>query len=244
MVMTRSTNGGAARLAGDDVPRRVIRRSPGVPTGRALLGGLLVALSFLGMFLAWQQASARPGRPYAVASRPLRPGESVGADDVRFEAMRLPAGVAATAFPDAAALEGRVAVAPVRQGELLQAGALSDQVESPPFAELSLRLDRALAVDGHLGPGDLVDVYGSGDGGTDLVAGGVRIVAVSDGGGSFSADDQVTVTLALARADQQIAVIQADRSGTVTLVRTTHAAPAASATGATPSGTTPAGSGG
>jgi Flp pilus assembly protein CpaB len=244
--MTRSSNGGATPLGEAPVPR-VIPTSPGIPRGRALLGGALVALSFVGMFLAWRQASADPGRPYAVATRALRPGDPVGSGDVRFRRMDLPASVARAAFTDAASLEGRVAVAPVGQGALLQDSALSDQAKGQPFAEVSLRLDRARAVDGRLGAGDLVDVYGSGDGGTDLVASGIRVVDVADDGGSFAADNQLTVTLALTDAAQQRAVIQADQGATVTLVRTTHAGRPTAASGAAPPGTgdrAAAGSGG
>jgi len=241
MVMTRSSNGGATPLGEAPAPR-VVPSSPGIPRGRALLGGALVALSFVGMFLAWRQAAADPGRPYAVAARALRPGDPVGPGDVRFRRMDLPPGVARSAFPDAASLEGRVAVAPVAGGALVEASALSDQAKGQPFAEVSLRVDRARAVDGRLGPGDLVDVYGSGDGGTSLVAEGVRVVDVSDGGGSFAADDQVTVTLALTDAGVQRAVVQADQGSTVTLVRTTHAGRPASATGA-PATSTPAAGG-
>jgi Flp pilus assembly protein CpaB len=237
MVMTRSSNGGATPLGEAPAPR-VVAAGPGIPRGRALLGGALVALSFVGMFLAWRQAAADPGRPYAVAARALRPGDRVGPGDVRFRRMFLPAGAARAAFGDAASLEGRVALAPVAEGALLEDGALSDQTQGQPFAEVSLRLDRARAVDGRVGPGDLVDVYGSGDGGTDVVASGIRVVDVSDDGGSFAADNQLTVTLAVTDAAVQRAVIQADQGATVTLVRTTHAGRPATATGAEP----PAGS--
>ena len=241
--MTRSSNGGATPLGEVPAPR-VVPAGPAIPRGRALLGGALVALAFVGTFLAWRQAAAAPGRPYAVAARALRPGDPVGPGDVRFRRMDLPAGVARAAFPDPASLEGRVAVAPVAGGSLLQASALSDQAKGPPFAEVSLRLDRARAVDGRLRPGDLVDVYGSGDGGTDLVAGGIRVIAVSDDGGSFAAGDQVTVTLALAEPGVQRAVVEADQGAAVTLVRTTHAGRPAAASGASAPGTPGAGSGG
>ena len=44
-------------------------------------------------------------------------------------------------------------------GELLQLGAVSDQVGGEPTAEVSITLGRDLAVDGRLRPGDTVDVY-------------------------------------------------------------------------------------
>jgi SAF domain len=231
MVMTRS-NGGSTTAAGERPPRRVVARAPGMPTGRALVGGALVALAGVATFVTWQQSAGTPDHSYAVASRALHPGDAVTADAVRFVAIDLPPGVAGVAFPDPASLEGRVTVAPVAAGELLQEGSLSDQVGGPPAAEVSLALDRALAVDGRLHAGDLVDVYGTGDEGTSVVAADLRVVAVTAAGGSFSDGDQLTVTLAVPDGARQQAVIQAARGGTGTLVRTTHATRAASATGA------------
>ena len=112
MVMTRS-NGGSTTAAGDQPPRRVVARAPGMPTGRALVGGALVALAGVATFVTWQQSAGTPDHSYAVASRALHPGDAVTADAVRFVAIDLPPGVAGVAFPDPASLEGRVTVAPV-----------------------------------------------------------------------------------------------------------------------------------
>jgi len=244
MVMTRPDDDAATQTG--DPPRRMITRAPGVPSGRALLGGALVAVAAVGLFLTWRGAGSTPAHRYAVAARALAPGDPVGPADVRFAPIDLPHGVARAAFPDAAALEGRVALAPIGAGELLQQGELSDQVAGPPAAEVSLRLDRALAVDGRLRPGDRVDVFGTDEQATHLVASGVRVIASDDAGGSFGAGDQLTVTLALTDGGQQQAVVSAARAGTVTLVRTTHAGPTASATGApsgAPAGGAPGGAG-
>jgi Flp pilus assembly protein CpaB len=224
MVMTRPTDGGAATDVREPRPRRVVTRAPGVPGSRAVVGGLLVALAGVGTFVSWQQASGTPEHAYAVADRTLQPGEPVTADAVRFERIDLPADVAGAAFVTPADLEGRVLVAPVGEGELLQQGALSDQGQPDPAAEVSVALARDLAVDGRLRTGDLVDVYATHDEDTSAVAEGVRVISVTEGSGSFADGSELTVTLALASAEQRIPVIHAARAGQITLVRTTHVA--------------------
>jgi Flp pilus assembly protein CpaB len=232
MVMTRPTSRGAATDAHDAAPRRVVARVPGVPGGRAVVGGLLVALAGVGTFVSWQQASGAPDHAYAVAARTLHPGDPVTAEAVRFERIDLPDGVARGAFRTAADLEGRVLVAPVAEGELLQHGALSDQGRAEPAAEVSVALGRDLAVDGRLRTGDTVDVYATHDDGTTVVADGVRVISVTESGGSFGDGRELTVTLALTDPSRRVPVIHAARDGQITLVRTTHVTRGSSSTGA------------
>jgi Flp pilus assembly protein CpaB len=219
---TRPGNGALATDAGGLPPRRVITRPPGLPGGRAVVGGLLIALAGVGTFVSWQQTTSPPRESYAVATRTLDPGDPITADAVEFVPVDLPGAVAGGAFTSPAQLEGRVTLAPVREGELFQLGALSDQAEAAPSAEVSVALERDLAVDGRLAPGDTVDVYATYDEGTEVVASGVRVIAVNESGGSFDDGSELTVTLALTDTSQRIPVINAARDGQVTLVRTTH----------------------
>jgi Flp pilus assembly protein CpaB len=219
---TRPDDGALQTDAGGVTPRRTITRPPGLPGGRAVVGGLLIALAGVGTFVSWQQTTGPPRESYAVATRTLDPGDPITADAVAFVPIDLPGGVAGGAFTTPAQLEGRVTLAPVGEGELLQQGALSDQAQAEPSAEVSVALERALAVDGRLAPGDSVDVYATYDEGTQVVASAVRVVAVSESGGSFDDGSELTVTLALTDESQRIPVINAARDGQVTLVRTTH----------------------
>jgi Flp pilus assembly protein CpaB len=227
MVMTRADEGVAPTDLQGPPPARVVARPPGIPGARAVVGGVLVALAGLGTFVSWQQASGTPDHSYAVAGEDLAPGDPVTADAVRFVPIDLPAGVAAAAFDSPADLEGRVLVAPVGDGQLLQLGAVSDQVGGEPSSEVSITLGRDLAVDGRLRPGDTVDVYATQDE-TSVAATGLRVVAVTEAGGSFGDGSELTVTLALTAQADGAPIIQAAREGQVTLVRTTHAPPRAS----------------
>jgi Flp pilus assembly protein CpaB len=227
MVMTRADEGVAPTDLQGPPPARVVARPPGIPGARAVVGGVLVALAGLGTFVSWQQASGTPDHSYAVAGEDLAPGDPVTADAVRFVPIDLPPGVAAAAFDSPADLEGRVLVAPVGDGQLLQLGAVSDQVGGEPSSEVSITLGRDLAVDGRLRPGDTVDVYATQDE-TSVAATGLRVVAVTEAGGSFGDGSELTVTLALTAQADGAPIIQAAREGQVTLVRTTHAPPRAS----------------
>jgi Flp pilus assembly protein CpaB len=223
MVMTRADDEAAPTDPARAAPTRVVSRGSGVPSARAVVGGLLVALAGVGTFVSWQATSSAPDVAYAIAARRLQPGERLASDMVRFEPIDLPDDVAGAAFDAPGELEGRVVVAPVGEGELIQSGSLSDQHGGEPAAEVSVTLERALAVDGRLRPGDTVDVYATDDD-TTVAARDVRVVAVTEGSGSFADGRELTVTLALTERSAGTPIVHAARAGQVTLVRTTHAA--------------------
>jgi Flp pilus assembly protein CpaB len=234
MVMTRPDEGLAPTDLQGPPAARVVARVPGIPGARAVVGGLLVAAAGVGTFVSWQRTSGTPDHSYAIAARDLAPGERVTADAVRFVPVDLPGAIAGAAFDSPADLEGRVLVAPVGDGQLLQLGAVSDQVGGEPAAEVSITLTRDLAVDGRLAPGDTVDVYATDDA-TTVAAAGLRVVAITEAGGSFGDGRELTVTLALTDQDDGAPIIQAAREGQVTLVRTTHAPPRATTSDRGPS---------
>jgi Flp pilus assembly protein CpaB len=222
MAMTRPGNGVDAPAPGG-VARRIVDRRMAVPGARAIVGGLLVAVAGVSTFLAWQQASGAAETSYAVAAGRIPPGQSLTAADVRFEPLDLPAGMAAAAFSDAAAIEGRVALGPIGDGELVQLGQVSDPGQASPTAELSFSIARDRAVDGRLRSGDLVDVFVTDDAGTTAVAEGVQVVdATAHDDGSFGTTSELTITLTVADPALREPLIQAVREGEVTLVRSTH----------------------
>jgi hypothetical protein len=144
---------------------------------------------------------------------------------VRLEPIDLPSGVAASAFAEAAQLDGRVALGPIREGELVQVGQVSDRGAADPAAELSFSLERDRAVDGRLRSGDLVDVFVTYDDRTAAVAEAMRLVDVRERDeGSLGRGTELTVTLAITDPDDRAALINAARAGDVTLVRSTHMA--------------------
>jgi Flp pilus assembly protein CpaB len=234
--------------------RRRVPGRPVLPSTRAVVGGLLLAVAAVVTFTTWQSAAGTPDTSFAVADRSLRPGERVGAADVRVVPVELPAGLAARAFTRAEEVVGRVALGPIGEDELLQQGQLSDAASTVPRVEVSFALTRDRALDGQLRSGDRVDVFATYDDRTDEVVRGAQVVGVGDGDPSLAAGDQVTVTLALEDVDRRAALVHAVRAGEVTLVRSTlsagaweasgSGAPARPAAGSTPgtvSGSSPGG---
>jgi Flp pilus assembly protein CpaB len=227
--------------------RRRIAARPVLPSGRALVGGLLLAISGVATFAAWQQATGVPDHVYVVARRPLHPGERLTADDLGLVRLDLPSGLAGAAFGDVDAVVDRVTLGPVGAGELVQATQLSDSAAKRALVEVSFALPRDQALDGRLRSGDRVDVFATYDDYTSLVVEGAEVVA-ADGGGSagLGPDPEITVTLALDAAGRRAPLVHAVRAGEVTLVRSTQAVertPPAGAVTRTPLGSSPAASG-
>lgn len=202
---------------------RVLRRRRALPSGRAVAGGLLVAVSAIGIFAAYRDAAAGPSRAYVVAARPLSAGSTIRAGDLRLVPVDLPPSLARAAFTETAPLLGTTVLGPVDAGELVQAGGVV-RGQANPRRRVSFSLEAARALDGDLRRGDRVDVlatYGSGgaDAFTTVVADRVLVAAVSDEGRSISAGRTIVVTLEFDDGRDVLAVTHAVRAGAVTLAR-------------------------
>jgi len=227
-------DGGLGHRAGlGAAARRRIAGRPVLPSGRALVGGLLLAVSGVVTFAAWQQASGVPDDAYVVAGRSLAPGERLTADDLALVRLDLPRQVAGGAFGDIDAVVDRVTLGPVGAGELVQVAQVSDEASSTPLVELSFALPRDRALDGRLRSGDRVDVFVTYDDYTAAVVDGAEVVSAADAGGSaLGPAGEITVTLALEAANRRAQLVHAVRAGEVTLVRSTQAVERAPASGA------------
>jgi len=224
---------GGGRSAGlGGAARRRIAGRPVLPSGRALVGGLLLAVSGVVTFAAWQRASGVPDRSYVVAERQLAPGERLTADDLALVRLDLPGRVARGAFGDVETVVDRVTLGPVGAGELVQAAQVSDVSSAKPLVEVSFALARDRALDGRLRSGDRVDVFVTYDDYTAAVVNGAEVVSVGDAGGSaLGPAGEVTVTLALEAASRRAQLVHAVRAGEVTLVRSTQGVERAPGTG-------------
>jgi Flp pilus assembly protein CpaB len=209
---------------GDGAGARPLRRRAGLPGGRAVVGGLLVALAALGVFTAWQQAAGGPGTSYAVATRALRPGQVLAPGDVELRPAELPSPSASRAYTDAAALVGAVVLGPLAEGDLVQRSSVVERggTSGLPRHEMSFALPSDRAVDGTLRPGERVAVlatYGTGaEAETETVAEGALVVAVTEQGGGIDGGG-VVLTLAVDTREDVVAVTHAARAGEVTVVQ-------------------------
>ena len=197
-----------APTVGDDT--RTVRPRRSLPGGRAVVGAFLVVVAAVGTFGAYLTATAAPATSYLVAARTFEIGHVLGEDDlvlgagVRAAAIDLPdeqAGRVVPADPAAmAALVGRVVVAPIMTGDLVQHTAFVGVEEAGDGVTMSFSLpvDRALA--GRVGAGERVDVLATFSGAgalgseTRVVARDVVVVAVLAGGDGLNGG-RVTMTV-------------------------------------------------
>ena len=196
-----------------------------------MTGGFLVAVASVGTFAAYRGSSSGPSHRYVVAAHDIAAGETVGAGDVRSAPVDLPGDLAAHAFADATTVVGRVTLAPIAAGELLQTGAVADRAKADPRYELSVPVERARALGGDLDAGELVDVIatiGTGaDAKTTVVAQRAAVVRVIDAKRTtVGSSGDIVLGLALPTSDEVLAVTHASQAGTITIVRATGAAAA------------------
>lgn len=204
---------------------RTVARRPALPTGRAVVGGFLVAVSALGIFTAYARATAGPTRSYVVARHDLPLGTQLAEDDLVALPMELPSAVADhAAFDRLSAVVGATTIGPIRQGELVQAGDLVRKRSGPAELEVSFEIEPARALAGSLRPGEWVDVlatFGAGaDAYTVMVVPQARVLATTSTRTALSTGTDV-ISLALGSSDAALALTHAVNAGEVTLVRAT-----------------------
>ncbi|MGH9063545.1 MAG: RcpC/CpaB family pilus assembly protein [Acidimicrobiales bacterium] len=212
---------------------RPLPRRRALPGGRAVVGGLLVALAAVGTFAAYTNATRSHSLSYVVTRQALPVGHRITATDLGLAPMDLPSSIAShLAFRTPTRLIGAVVVGPMAAGELVQA---SDVVAGPPAPkerEMSFALPASAAVGGTLVPGDRVDVlatFGTGaEARTVAVVRAVPVVSRVDGSGGIAAgsNSSEVITLALSTSAQTLALAHALAAGEVILVRSTGAGPA------------------
>lgn len=220
VTTTLTRRNGRATSESIEAPRRVERRV-GLPSGRAVVGGLLMALAAVGTFLAYADATADDTIQVLVAARDLAPGQTIEASDVELVSVELPGGVRGL-FGTVDAAVGRQVSAPVEAGEFLIASATVVPLEGAETLEVAISVPAARAV-GRLRAGERVDVFSTwSDEVTQLIAVDARVLEV-DGGSreGLGGSDTVTVRLAVTELSQVEALVHAQAAGDITIVRAT-----------------------
>ena len=215
-----------ARTGGATTGGRALKRRSALPTGRAVVGGFLVALAALGIFAAYSSATAGPTTTYVVARRDIPIGTRLTADDLTTLPMDLPDVVARdAAFATERPLVGATTVGPVRRGELVQAGDVVKKRSGAAELEISFELERSRALAGTLRPGERVDVLATfgagGDTYTVTVVRQARVLEAGQDGGGLAQGDTDVISLAVPTNDEAMALTHAVNAGKVTLVRST-----------------------
>lgn len=199
-----------------------ISRHRGLPGGRAVLGGVLMALAVVGVFLAYEQAGQAPSDEIVVAARAIRVGDVLEPSDLRTVDGELPGGTAA--FEDVDALVGRVLLGPVDEGEIVQAGSVTDGPATAGVHEVAVTLPRRQIAVGRLKEGERVDVFVTYDERTVSVVRGAQVVQIgAEDSGSLTSDREISLVVAVPSGEAVAALVHALRTGDVTVVRSTFA---------------------
>lgn len=201
-----------------------IARHRGLPGGRAVVGGVLMAVAVVGVFLAYQQAGEGPTEPVVVAATAVRIGEVLEASDLRVVDGDLPADAGAAAFRSIEAVVGRVALGPIGEGELVQSASVTEGTSSSGVHEVAVTLPRRQIAVGRLRQGERVDVFVTYEEQTRSVVRGAQVVQIgSEDDGSLTSDREVSLVVAVPSGDEVAALVHALRTGDVTVVRSTFA---------------------
>lgn len=201
---------------GTDDARRVRRRQP--PSSRALVGGLLVAASIVGLLIAHQAATRPPTEGWVVAARPIEPGRVVTQDDLAFARGSLPDEASADLYPDWHDVVGTVARRHINANQLFRSADLEAEHEADsPVRRVSLKVDSADALGGALRPGQTVDVVAveSGEVTKALTIAEIAPVATALGDGSAQ---QFVVTLIAPDAKVAAELVAAHRAEGIVLL--------------------------
>lgn len=224
----RTDGNGSASSASAQAPTRPLTRRRALPSGRAVVGGFLVAVAALGAFVAARGTGDGPSRSYVVVARDVVAGTTLRDADLRTSAVDLPEDLAARSFTDPSALVGRVLTTTLASGELIQASSVVGGSAADPRLQLSLPIEKARALDGLLVAGETVDVlvtYGSGsDGATFVVVRSADVLRVDQGQRTgLTGTSEMVILLAVDSTEDALALTHASQAGKITLVRSTAA---------------------
>ena len=207
---------------------RTIAPRRGLPSGRAVVGALLVTVAAVGAFAAAGRGQSGPHESYLVTTRRVEAGTSVQAADLRLEPMQLPAAAAANSLRSAAAVEGATAVRDLEAGDLLS---VHDVVTAPAVGgeplgavhEFALPVPRE-RISPRTGVGDRVTVLAT----VRVENEPVTVLAAEDAlvlgwAGDEGVSGSGVLTLALDDARTAADLAHAAVTGEITAVRTTRA---------------------
>ncbi len=184
-----------------------------------IVAGLLAALVNFNLL---QQRDAT--FPVAVAQAELIPGQLVTAADFRPEEIKATESVLETMllFEDVADVEGKIAIRPLRAGQLVSSADFQEPAAPLQQRAMSIPIETDLAVGGAIGEADLIDIIHVNDQVARYVATGVQVLAVADPEENFGATLDFYVTVAV-DAQTSLQIASALDEGTVMLVRSTGA---------------------
>lgn len=217
-------------------PARAIHRRIGLPSGRAVIGALLVTLAVVGLFASFRRSQAETGSSYVIVANTVPNGSVIEADDLAVRLLDLGeiGGTTFRSIPDAV---GSIAIQTLVPGQLLQEANVVAPTEPGTAVantvEVSFSVERPRALNGAIQPGEVVDIIATleADGQTCslVVAPKAQVTQVRGGtdDGLSSSSGSLTVTVAVADNDALLGLVFAVDEAEITLVRATRSQGAA-----------------
>ncbi|MGD9795959.1 MAG: SAF domain-containing protein, partial [Acidimicrobiia bacterium] len=148
----RAMGGWSARLWGK-----------GLPSGRAVIGGLLVAVAMLTVTVASRRDSS-PTHRVLVAARDVPAGTVLTVDDLAATEIDVPDAQLDLLVTDPAQLTGRPLVRALHSGELIAASDPLDPASAPQRSAVTVRLEPERALAGSVRTGEHIAVVATFDG--------------------------------------------------------------------------------
>lgn len=207
----------------------VIRSSRRLPTGRAVLGGLLITLAVFGVLLANRLSDDATFQQVTVASEDIPPGTVLGPDNIQQVTIRLDEGISSV-VRDPSDIYGSVLIGPAGRLELIQRSNVADvttaldangNVRGLVVVSLAVARERAPS---RLRSGELVSILATFNDDPDttiLVADRVIVLSYDSDDSGFGGEG----ILRLGLADGAVAaeIVHAAQTGEVSVVGVTGA---------------------
>ena len=202
---------------------QVITPKVSLPTGRAIVGGLLIAVSALGIFAVHRAATTDARANWLILRRPVASGEAITAEDLALAPMDLYSASRDRAVSDPEQAIGKIALVPLHEGDLVLRSAIADSVADAATTgrRVGLAIDPSSALGGDLSTGDRVDVVSIPDAGksSQIIVRGALVMSVGDGDdGGVGSAGRVRVTLAVPSEFAAQAIIDAHAAAGVTFI--------------------------
>lgn len=201
-------------------------RKPGrrsAPPRRAVVGGVLISVSALGVFGAHRGAERTPTDRFVVATHDIAAGTVVEESDLGSIALDLPDDIAAVGIGDVDHIVGRVASGDIAELELISENDVYDDAHfiRTGATRLTLDLPPARAMHEVVTAGDTVSVLSTDPQGTGTVVlsdSALVLSSTATSGDSIGTSGVVRVVLAVTDPDEVLAVTDASVNSELTLV--------------------------
>ncbi len=206
----------------DSGQARPVISAPNLPSTRAIVGGLLVALSVLGVIAVSRASTATTETPWVVVQRQVPAGKPLEAADLALAPMDLYGGTAKRAFSDPDLVIGQRSLVPLSEGDLLTTSLISaTKTTTSEGRRLSIEVSPAQALTGTLRVGDLVDVVATprSDAPAAIIVRGAMVLGIGESleaGVGSQAGTQLT--LVVGNEQEATAVIDAAARGELSLI--------------------------